>query len=91
MLGLNTNLIHNILNFIGLIVGALIAFDWTTLGMTAEQAALVAGWVLLGDKVIKIAMNILRDGFTGLYKAQLPVREDATITSAGTLKAGPNK
>lgn len=91
MLGLNTNLIHNVLNFVGLIIGALITFDWTTLGLTAESAAMLAGWVLLGDKIIKIAMNVLRDGITGLYKVQMPVRDDATISSAGTVKAGPNK
>lgn len=91
MLGLNTNLIHNILNFVGLIVGALITYDWTQLGLSAEQAAFVAGWVLVGDKIIKIAMNIVRDGFSGLYKVQLAVRSDATISSPGTAKSGPNK
>jgi hypothetical protein len=70
---MNTNAIHNILNLIGLIIGALITFDWTTLGFTAEQAALFAGWVLIADKVIKLAMNLLRDGLSGLFKAQPPV------------------
>lgn len=70
---MNTNMIHNILNLIGLIVGALITFDWQSLGFTAEQAALVAGWVLLGDKVIKLLMNIMRDGMGGLFKPQPPV------------------
>lgn len=70
---MNTNLMHNILNLIGLIIGALITFDWTALGFTAEQAALFAGWVLVGDKVIKLAMNITRDGLTGLAKPQPPV------------------
>lgn len=91
MLGINTNLIHNILNFVGLIIGGLIAYDWTQLGLSAEQAAFVAGVVLLGDKIIKIGMNILRDGFSGLYKVQLAVRDDATISSPGTNNAGPNK
>lgn len=71
---LNANLVHNILNLIGLIVGALITFDWTQLGFTAEQAALFAGWVLLGDKIIKFTMNITRDGITGLIKPQPPVK-----------------
>lgn len=73
---MNTNMIHNLLNLFGLIVGALITFDWTQLGFTAEQAALVAGWVLLGDKIIKFAMNIIRDGVTGLWKPQPPVKGD---------------
>lgn len=71
---MNANFIHNLLNVLGLIIGALITFDWTTLGFTAEQAALFAGWVLIGDKVIKLGMNITRDGLTGLVKEQPPVR-----------------
>lgn len=66
-------MIHNILNLIGLIIGALITFDWTTLGFTSEQAALFAGFVLLADKIIKLVMNILRDGFEGLFLKQPPV------------------
>jgi hypothetical protein len=75
MININANLIHNALNLIGLVIGALITFDWTALGFTAEQAALFAGWVLIGDKVIKFAMNILRDGFSGLWKVQPPVKK----------------
>lgn len=70
---MNFNAIHNILNLVGLIIGALITFDWTTLGFSAEQAAMFAGWVLLGDKIIKLAMNIFRDGLGGLFKTQPPV------------------
>lgn len=70
----NANFVHNCLNLIGLIIGVLITFDWTSLGLTAEQAAFVAGWVLIGDKVIKLAMNITRDGLLGLWKVQPPVR-----------------
>jgi hypothetical protein len=71
---MNTNMIHNMLNLFGLVIGALITFDWTQLGLTAEQAAFIAGWVLLGDKIIKLAMNIFRDGIGGLFKQQPPVR-----------------
>lgn len=71
---MNTNLIHNVLNLIGLIVGALITFDWAQLGLAPETAAFIAGGVLLADKIIKFAMNIFRDGFTGLWKMQPPVQ-----------------
>lgn len=73
-LTMNTNLVHNILNFIGLIVGALIAYDWTILGVAPSTAAVIAGAVLLADKVIKLAINITRDGVTGLVKDQPPVQ-----------------
>lgn len=71
---MNTNAIHNFLNLIGLIVGALIAFDWTSLGMSPEAAATTAGAILLADKVIKFAINLLRDGFVGLWLPQPPVK-----------------
>lgn len=70
---MNVNMLHNILNAVGLVIGALITFDWTAFGFSAEQAALFAGWVLIGDKVIKFAMNIFRDGLGGLFKVQPPV------------------
>jgi len=71
---MNTNAIHNILNLIGLVIGALVTFDWAGLGLSPESAALLAGWVLVADKVIKLAMNIVRDGIGGLFKAQPPVQ-----------------
>lgn len=71
---MNTNLIHNILNLIGLIIGALIAYDWATLGLDPVTAAKVAGGFLLADKVIKLGINITRDGVTGLVKQQPPVQ-----------------
>jgi len=70
---MNVNAIHNILNLIGLVVGALITFDWASLGLAPEAAAFVAGAVLLADKIIKLAMNIFRDGIGGLFKVQPPV------------------
>jgi hypothetical protein len=72
---MNANMIHNILNLIGLVIGALIAFDWTTLGLDAGTAATVAGAVLLVDKVIKLGLNVTRDGVTGLFKQQPPVEK----------------
>lgn len=40
---MNTNAIHNILNLVGLIIGALVTFEWTKLGLSAESAALITG------------------------------------------------
>lgn len=70
---MNANAFHNILNFIGLIFAAVLTYDWTQLGFTAEQAVVIAGWVLLGDRLIKIGMNLFRDGPGGLFKVQPPV------------------
>ncbi len=70
---MNTNAIHNILNLIGLIIGALITFDWAGLGLEPATAALIAGWVIVADKVIKLAMNIIRVGIGGMFKVQPPV------------------
>lgn len=71
---MNTNLIHNILNVIGLIIGALLTYDWTMLGMSDKMAATVAAAVLLVDKIIKLGINLTRDGVSGLVKDQPPVR-----------------
>lgn len=71
---MNTNAIHNLLNFVGLIIGALIAYDWTMLGLSPSTAAMVAAVVLTADKLIKLAINILRDGLGGLFKNQPPVQ-----------------
>lgn len=70
---MNTNAIHNILNFVGLIIGAIAAYDWTLLGMSPATAATVTGIVLLADKIIKLAINIIRDGLGGLFAPQPPV------------------
>jgi hypothetical protein len=70
---MNANAFHNILNLIGLIVGSLITFDWAGLGLSPSVAATIAGGVLLADKIIKLAMNITRDGIGGLFKVQPPV------------------
>lgn len=71
---MNTNMLHNVMNLIGLVIGALLTFDWQSLGFTAEQAVLFAGYVLLADKIIKLGMNLNRDGLGGLFKTQPPVK-----------------
>lgn len=70
---MNANMIHNILNLLGLIVASLILYDWTALGLSPSTAATVTAGVLLADKVIKLAMNVTRDGVGGLWKVQPPV------------------
>ncbi len=70
---MNTNALHNILNILGLIVGSLIAFDWASLGLAPETAAMIASGFLLADKIIKLGINVLRDGMGGLFKPQPPV------------------
>lgn len=70
---MNFNAIHNILNLVGLVIGALITFDWASLGLAPETAAWLAGAVLFADKIIKLAMNLFRDGLGGLFKPQPPV------------------
>lgn len=71
---MNTNAIHNILNLIGLVVGSLIAFDWASLGLAPETAAMIASGFILADKIIKLVMNIFRDGLGGLFKTQPAVK-----------------
>lgn len=69
----NTNLVHNILNLVGLVLGALLTVDWTGLGLTDSTAAKVAAGVLLLSNLIKMTMNLTRDGASGILKPQPPV------------------
>lgn len=71
---MNTNLIHNILNVLGLLVGAVVTFDWTALGASPATAAAIAGAVLFAQNAIKLVLNVLRDGVAGLAKTQPPVQ-----------------
>lgn len=72
---LNTNLLHNILNVLMLLFGSLITFDWTMLGLDARTALFVTGIIIISEKILKITVNIVRDGFSGLAKVQPPVEE----------------
>jgi flagellar motor component MotA len=65
---MNTNMIHNILNALIAIIAALAALDWHSFLNPATAAAIVAG--LSGAKIL---MNVVRDGFAGLFKVQPPV------------------
>ena len=71
---MNFNMFHNILNVVGLIVAALIGFDWAGLGMPPELVATIMTWLLFSDKIIKLGMNIFRDGLGGLIKVQPAVK-----------------
>jgi hypothetical protein len=72
---MNANLFHNLLNFASLIIGSLVTYDWTTLGVNPATAAQIAGGVLAANSVIKLGVNISRDGLTGLVAPQPPVQK----------------
>lgn len=66
---LNTNALHNAINVAVVVIPALEAFDWTP--FMAEGTALKVVGVL---GLLKIVVNVLRDGPAGLVKPQPPVR-----------------
>jgi hypothetical protein len=66
----NTNLIHNILNIAVVAVAGIAGLDFAGIGINPITAAkIVAG---LGTA--KMIINVARDGFSGLTKAQPPVQ-----------------
>lgn len=65
---MNTNLLHNILNLSIAILAALVGFDWT--GLVSAPAALQIVTVLTA---LKLVINALRDGLSGMVKPQPPV------------------
>lgn len=66
---MNTNLLHNILNLSIAVLAALVGFDWT--GLVSAPLALQ---IVSALTVIKLIMNALRDGLTGMVKPQPPVQ-----------------
>ncbi|RKD61570.1 hypothetical protein [Rhizobium sp. WW_1] len=83
----NTNLVHNILNLFGLVLGALLTVDWSGLGMSDVTAAKVAASVLLLSNVIKVTINLTRDGAKGILQPQPPVAANDSRAAADTKAA----
>ena len=76
---MNSNLAHNLLNVLILIVSAMAMMDWTAFFEPGTAAAIVAGMTAL-----KLVMNMIRDGVTGMVKEQPPVvQEPAEIDYSG--------
>lgn len=67
---INTNMIHNFINVLLILIPALEQFDWTPF-MSDSTAMKVVG--VLG--LLKIAVNVVRDGPTGLVAPQPPVQK----------------
>lgn len=80
---LNTNLIHNLFNLANVILGALtgglLATGCTTLANGVLDCShswinpVYTGGAIALISVVKIGMNIIRDGLFGLAKPQPPV------------------
>ena len=66
---MNTNLIHNVLNFLLALVGGLMAFDFSSIVSPGTAGTIIA--VLSGAKLL---MNAIRDGLAGMAKSQPPVQ-----------------
>lgn len=70
---MNANLFHNILNIAFLIIGVLVTFDWTVFGFDAAVTVKIVGALVLVQSLLKLGINITRDGVAGLVKPQPPV------------------
>lgn len=65
---INTNFLHNFLNVLMVVIPALEVFDWTPFFDPLTSLKIAGGLGLL-----KIVINIVRDGMAGLVKQQPPV------------------
>jgi hypothetical protein len=72
---MNSNLFHNVLSLLLLVLGAVATFDWTTLGASADAAVKITGGIVMATSIIKLLVNVRRDGVTGLVKPQPPVEK----------------
>jgi len=66
---MNTNAIHNMLNILIAAIAAIATFDFAAF-LPPEVATPIVG----GLAALKLVMNALRDGLTGLVKTQPPVQ-----------------
>ena len=77
---MNTNAIHNLLNLIaGALGGALVA-SGCSLSLTgafdcshSSINPVITGGAIVLIVIVKLVMNVMRDGFAGLIKPQPPV------------------
>lgn len=85
---MNTNFFHNILNVAIAILGALTAFLLATGCTTLPTGALECSqsWIsptytsfaVMALGILKSVINVVRDGFGGLFKQQPPVASKTT-------------
>lgn len=81
---MNTNLFHNILNVVIALTAAATAFLLATGCVTLPNGNLSCdeSWInpawttalVAGLGIVKTFTNVIRDGFSGLFKEQPPVR-----------------
>ncbi|TIM47557.1 MAG: hypothetical protein E5Y55_06725 [Mesorhizobium sp.] len=62
----NTNAAHNLINVLILLFTGLVGFDWTLFGIDAALALKITGVLAL----LKILINVVRDGVAGLVRNQ---------------------
>jgi hypothetical protein len=67
----NSNLLHNILNVAMIVVAGLAGFDYVGMGLDP----VMAGKIVAALGAVKMVINVLRDGITGLTKPQPPVQK----------------
>lgn len=80
---MNSNLFHNIANIINVALAAMLAGLVATGCIASASGVLdctgswidptIVGYALLAVNVLKIAVNVIRDGIGGLFKKQPPV------------------
>lgn len=68
---MNTNALHNVLNVAMIVVAGLAGFDYVGLGLDP----VMAGKIVATLGAVKMVINVLRDGVTGLTKPQPPVQK----------------
>jgi len=78
----NSNIVHNVLNWaiiaLGAVTGALLASGCveTATGLDCAGSSInpaYTAWATAGLGTVKTVINVIRDGFTGLFKTQPPV------------------
>lgn len=72
---MNSNAFHNFLNIAFAIIGVLVTFDWAVFGFAPEITVKIVGGLMLAQNMLKLGINVSRDGATGLFAPQPPVKK----------------
>ena len=67
---MNTNALHNVLNMLMLVFGAVAGFDFASIGLSPT----LAGKIIAALALAKLVINAVRDGLAGMVKEQPPVK-----------------
>lgn len=60
------NKLHSLLILFNILVGSVLTFDWTTVGLAPHTASVIGGLLLMAANALKLGLNATGNGATGV-------------------------